>query len=344
MKKTYLILILLNSIILSPMDVFADAILISPTAAFGSRLIYGENVIVGSPSENPNIYGYLPIKEGTSDRTNLEFDLRNASEASNDVYLNFYALNLDDPSYSMLSLYSYIADGLAQASDYFRLDNYITDFSDYGQYGTDGWNTFSLNVTEIYNQSIQNGTDFLGFTLKANDEVARYHLNYGLVDSPQGRAISLNQNPLPTTGIVEGLVTPGYSYYTELLLGESISFDYWWEMGEDPPPYSGQPFDVLALQGDGGWQYIGQLSQYEASKEWNNQKISIPQNLRGKKTQIRFVVNDFGSVTDPTAYLKNIKSDYITPVPEPTTMLLFGLGLIGLVVLRRQSKILLALR
>jgi hypothetical protein len=43
-------------------------------------------------------------------------------------------------------------------------------------------------------------------------------------------------------------------FYTTMLLGQSISFDYLWLMGEDPPPYSGQSFDVLALQGGAGWQ------------------------------------------------------------------------------------------
>jgi hypothetical protein len=115
-------------------------------------------------------------------------------------------------------------------------------------------------------------------------------------------------------------------FYTTMTLGQTISFDYFWLMGEDPPPYSGQSFDVLALQGGAGWQYIGQIAAYNSSSDWLTAMIAVPQEFWGLETQIRFVLSDFGPGTDPTVYLRNIASN-TAPVPEPASMLLFGTGL-----------------
>jgi hypothetical protein len=120
-----------------------------------------------------------------------------------------------------------------------------------------------------------------------------------------------------------------------MLLGPEISFDYWWVMGEDPPPYqSGFGFDVLALQGGDSWRYIGQTAAYESSTGWQTASLIVPEELIGLETQIRFVVNDFGPDTDPTVLLNNISSQ---PVPEPATFLLLGSGLIGIAWFGRKK-------
>ncbi len=115
-------------------------------------------------------------------------------------------------------------------------------------------------------------------------------------------------------------------FYTTMLLGQTISFDYFWMMGVDPPFYSGQSFDVLALQGGAGWQYIGQIAAYNSSSDWLTAMIAVPQQFWGLETQIRLVLSDFGPGTDPTVYLRNISSN-TAPVPEPASILLFGTGL-----------------
>lgn len=131
--------------------------------------------------------------------------------------------------------------------------------------------------------------------------------------------------------------TPDQSYYyTTTGWGPvSISFDYWWEMGMTPPPYqSGLNFDVLALQGGDGWQYIGQFDAYNSSTDWATAVFSLPGKF-DPGTQLRFVLNDYYPESNPIVYLRNIS---ITYVPEPTTLLLLGLGLIGLAGVRRKFK------
>jgi hypothetical protein len=126
------------------------------------------------------------------------------------------------------------------------------------------------------------------------------------------------------------------SYTTEMTLGRTIGFDYWWEMYGEPPPYQqGYMFDVLALQGGEGWQYIGQIDTYGSSRDWGTTSLAVPENLWGTETEVRFVLNDYSPETRPVVYLRDVRTG---PVPEPPTVLMLGFGLIGFLALRRRFR------
>jgi hypothetical protein len=293
-------------------SIHADSI--TPTVGFTARVIGGQNVVVGSGD-----IGFLSVKEGTSDRVALEFNIQGRSITSKNMYLNFYMNNFDDPKYSMINLYSYAANGLVNANDYYRKDNYILNFSDYG---VAGLNPFSLNLTSTYNGFIQNGTDYLGVLLAANDTVARYFLTQGDKNSAEARAISLSNNKIPTTGIFDMTVTSGSDYSVSTHFGEKAVINYWYETDNS----NDFGFDVFI----GGIKYT--INTGNSPGGWITQEFDIPSWLQNNDGSIRFhsdSVND-----DAIVYLKALPAS----VPEPTTMLLLGLGLMGLAGIRRKFK------
>lgn len=184
---------------------------IKPTVGFTSRLIFWQNVIGGSGD-----LGSLSVQKGTEDRVLLEFDISDASVRSEPVFLNFYMRNIDRPNFSTLSLYAYEADGIVQANDFYKTETYITSFTDEGKNPEyfdlqtcqdTGWpigceyNPFSLDVTDIFNQFINQGKQYIGFLLLANTTEARYDLNKGGATSQLAQAISLSDKTLESLSV-----------------------------------------------------------------------------------------------------------------------------------------------
>jgi hypothetical protein len=164
--------------------VAAQDLILDPTSSFTARLIGGHNVLVGAPDGTEGTQWqstFLDIKEETSDRTVLEFDLRGQSVAQS-ATLNIELANLDDPDYTTIFVYSFDGNGLANAADYFRIDNLITAFTDFGMASnhTPPYHIpYSFDLTPVYNDAISDGGDFLGIVLKnttAEPQYARYRL------------------------------------------------------------------------------------------------------------------------------------------------------------------------
>lgn len=124
-------------------------------------------------------------------------------------------------------------------------------------------------------------------------------------------------------------ITTEEFYLTEYLtLADTFSFDYWFKMGTEPTEFN---LDILLFKGD-HWEVFGGIPNFDGSSdEWATFSMMVPEWARGRETQIKFVLADWGQDTDPTVYLRNISSD---PVPEPATFLLLGFGLIGLGIKR----------
>lgn len=158
---------------------------IEPTSSFTARLIGSANVLVGAPNGTEGTEWqtqFLFIKEGTSDRTVLEYDIRGRSSTDSAI-LSLNLSNLDDPSYTTLFMYSFQGNGLANAGDYYRTDNFVASFTDNGFSEPPFYVPFSFDVTDIYNDAIANSDDYLGFLIRnttSESQYARYRIVSGL--------------------------------------------------------------------------------------------------------------------------------------------------------------------
>jgi hypothetical protein len=129
-------------------------------------------------------------------------------------------------------------------------------------------------------------------------------------------------------------VSTDQSYLTDyILLGDTFSFDYWWEMETEPTDWN---MDILFFNGT-EWETFGWALNFDGSSDgWETASFWVPQWARGLEAQIRFSVFDLGQDTNPTVYLANIGSNS-APVPEPSTIVLMGLGLVGLAGFGRKK-------
>ena len=71
-----------------------------------------------------------------------------------------------------------------------------------------------------------------------------------------------------------------------------------------------------------------------SSDEWETFSMLVPYWTKGRETQIKFWVADWGQDTDPTVYIRNISS---ASVPKPSIMLMLGVEMIRLVGIGRKK-------
>lgn len=150
--------------------------------------------------------------------------------------------------------------------------------------------------------------------------------------------LDANGNPMLPSGLAYLRTTAAKPLEQTMVLHENFCFAYAME-GDVPGSHSGPLLDILYLEnrsGQGEWALLGQVDGSSSPESWLSASLRVPSDLWGVKTSIRFAVHSCDPAPDPTVYLKNIHT--YTYVPEPTTVLLFGIGLAGVLIMRSQTR------
>jgi len=212
------------------------------------------------------------------------------------------------------------------------LDSYLTDFEI--SFAIEA-NNYEVTLTD---NGISN-TLFSGSDIEIDDITSIQHFilsgtafNGGFIEAEINN-ITIESLSIPGPPAYDGLVTTEQDFFYDILLGETLSFDFLWEMGTEPTGFN---IDILGFRGD-EWEVFGlDFNVGGSSTDWDSYVMNVPDWAVGEETELMFRVYDFGQETDPTVYLRNIES---TSVPEPSVIALMLTGLIGLGLARRKIRI-----
>jgi hypothetical protein len=140
--------------------------------------------------------------------------------------------------------------------------------------------------------------------------------------------------------IVNGDTQPNVQYWAETVTGLTIGQTYYfsaWLTSIYPPPVGSTPISpaVLAFSVSGLGQLDGDITVSQPVGTWDLFYNSF---VAGATTVTLSVINKNTVAGGNDFAMDDISLDTRNPVPEPATMLLLGLGLLGVAGIRRKFK------
>jgi hypothetical protein len=135
-------------------------------------------------------------------------------------------------------------------------------------------------------------------------------------------------------GAYEFSTTVGAAYNTgPVLIGNTLTFDSWWDIF-DPVVTGAEPWATVYIQRPDptfGFVTLQPFYNNTNSSDWASNVIDTSA-YAGQTLNLLFSIDDYGYQNpDPIYYVRNFSTNVSAPVPEPSTMLLLGSGLAGLV-------------